>query len=88
MGVEAAGGSLPVAGWKLAVARPRAGVVPRPRLFALLDRHADAPLTLITAPVGFGKTELLASWLEARSELAVAWMSADPADVDPLRFWT
>ena len=37
----------------------RPGVVRRPRLFELLNRRADsAALTLITAPAGYGKTQL------------------------------
>jgi LuxR family maltose regulon positive regulatory protein len=78
----------PLAEWKLAAPHARPGVVMRPRLFALLNRHADAALTLITAPPGSGKTELLASWLEAHPELSVAWVSLDVRDSDPRRFWT
>ena len=42
-----------------------AGLVERPRLSALLDRGASAPVTLICAPAGSGKTVLLSSWLRS-----------------------
>lgn len=51
------------------------GVVHRPRLFALLDRGAAGPVTLVCAPAGSGKTMLLASWLRtAAARGAVAWV--------------
>ncbi len=62
--------------------------MPRPRLFAALDRSQDAELTLLTAPAGAGKTLLVASWLQARPDAAVAWVSLDAADDDPVRLWT
>ncbi len=46
-----------------AVPRLMTDVVERPRLFALLERGALGPVTLITAPAGSGKTMLLSSWL-------------------------
>jgi len=72
---------------KLSPARTRPGRVVRTRLLDELDRHAGGPLTLVTAPVGFGKTTLVQSWC-ARTEVAVAWMSLDAADNDPIRLWT
>jgi len=45
-------------------------------------------MTLIVAPAGFGKTQLLASWIETHADLATAWVSLDPGDGDPRRFWT
>jgi LuxR family maltose regulon positive regulatory protein len=78
----------PLAEWKLAPMLARSGVVPRPRLFALLDRQPGASLTLIAAPAGYGKTQLLASWIEARPDISPAWVSLDAADGEPRRFWT
>ena len=40
-------------------------VVPRPRVFDLLDRCARSPVTLVAAPAGWGKTLLAASWIAA-----------------------
>jgi LuxR family maltose regulon positive regulatory protein len=74
----------------------------RPRLLALLDAALNAKLTLLSAPAGFGKTTLLASWLQSLERspaqsgeevhgplaLRCAWVSLDRADSDPLRFWS
>jgi LuxR family maltose regulon positive regulatory protein len=61
--------------------RPRLGehMVSRPRLLAQLDRSVDVPLTLISAPAGFGKTTLLAEWHAARNP-SPAWLSVDEGD--------
>jgi LuxR family maltose regulon positive regulatory protein len=55
-----------------------------------LERFAHVtgyPLTVVSAPVGYGKTTLLAAWI-ASSGLRVAWVSLDAGDNDPVRFWT
>ncbi len=44
-------------------------------------------LTLISAPPGFGKTTLLAEWLN-QTELTFTFLSLDERDNDPIRFWT
>jgi len=63
--------------------------VARPRLREALDRGEGRRLTLVSAPAGFGKTTLLAEWLEERSaEYAVAWVSLDGSDNDPARFFS
>ncbi len=64
--------------------------VPRPHLIAKLndrlwrDGRFLRPLTLISAPAGFGKTSLAVEWLAA-PPCAVAWLSLDEADNDPAR---
>lgn len=60
--------------------------VDRPSLRARVDAGAAAPLTLIVAPAGSGKTVLLAQWAESRPANSVAWMDVAKADVDPLVF--
>ena len=52
---------------KLYIPPIRAGLVTRPRLIERLYAGLDRKLTLISAPAGFGKTTLVASWLEAES---------------------
>jgi LuxR family maltose regulon positive regulatory protein len=47
----------------------------------------EGPLTLLSAPAGFGKTTLLTSWL-AQSGTPAAWFSVEPEDNDPVRFFT
>jgi LuxR family maltose regulon positive regulatory protein len=44
----------------------------------------------VSAPAGFGKTTLLAEWLDetAGQDHSVAWLSLDPADNEPASFWT
>jgi len=53
----------------------RSGVVPRPRLLRRLVA-ADAPMALVVAPAGYGKTTLLAEWA-ARDERPFAWVSLE-----------
>lgn len=54
----------------------------RPRVLALLDSGLAAPLTVISAPAGFGKTTLLAEWrLSGRGRgLPAAWLPLDGDD--------
>ncbi len=51
-----------------------------------LASATDAPLSLVVAAPGSGKTALLTQWV---SELdgPVAWMSCDSGDADATRFW-
>src|SRR5438067_7850385 len=64
---------------------PRAHLVRRPQLAARLTQGVMGPLTLVSAPAGFGKTTLLAQWL-AESGMPVAWLSLEPGDNEPVRF--
>ena len=73
---------------KLAPPRPRANMLPRPRLFAELDRLEDASLTLVSAPAGSGKTVLVASWLDHRPDRVAAWVTLELGDDEPSRLWT
>lgn len=61
--------------------------VSRPRLLTLLDQRVQRPLTLCSAPAGFGKTTLLAEWA-ATTAFPVAWLSCEEADNDPVRFFS
>jgi LuxR family maltose regulon positive regulatory protein len=82
----------PLVETKLLLPRLRREVVPRPRLAELLQRGADAPITLVSAPAGFGKTTLLSGWLAARpggtDGEPVAWVSLDERDRRATSFWT
>jgi len=58
-------------------------------LSARLSRGAEAKLTLISAPAGFGKTTALAAWLAQPVEnRSVAWLSLEESDRHPATFWT
>ena len=83
----------PVLTTKLHIPSLRPNLVPRRRLLDRLDLGLQKRLTLISAPAGFGKTTLLAEWIEnldaSRSEaIEVAWISLDKGDNDPARFAT
>src|SRR5208282_1819088 len=74
-------------GTKLLMPRVRARMVQRARLHARLDAGLHAVLTLLCAPAGWGKTTLLANWLDAKmadSRLTAAWLSLDDDDNDPV----
>jgi LuxR family transcriptional regulator, maltose regulon positive regulatory protein len=50
----------------------------------------DVPVTLLSAPPGYGKTTLMSSWAKDRAEQGhrVAWVSLDDDDNDRVRFDT
>jgi LuxR family transcriptional regulator, maltose regulon positive regulatory protein len=75
---------------KLRAPRTRPNLVDRPRLREVLARNEVCPLTLVSAPAGFGKTTLLGDWSEqlSRDGKSVAWVSLDLSDNDPARFLT
>jgi LuxR family maltose regulon positive regulatory protein len=72
---------------KLFIPRPRANLVPRPRLTERLNAGLGRKLTLIAAPAGFGKTTLLSEWIPT-SPRCVTWLALDEGDNDPTKFWT
>src|SRR5581483_4440837 len=76
---------------KLALPRLRTTLVRREALFARLDNSWEYPLTLLSAPAGFGKTTLVRSWAASRKDeqgcFLLAWLSLDAGDNDPVRFW-
>jgi LuxR family maltose regulon positive regulatory protein len=77
--------SEPLIKTKLFIPPLRVDRISRQRLFELLDGGSQRPLTLVSAPAGFGKTTLLASWA-AQTRLPIAWFSIDDGDNDPARF--
>jgi LuxR family maltose regulon positive regulatory protein len=71
---------------KLTIPRIRPDRLARSRLLERLDQGMARELVLVCTPAGFGKTTLLADWA-TRANLPVAWLSLDPLDNDPARFW-
>jgi LuxR family maltose regulon positive regulatory protein len=71
---------------KIYAPRLRPGLVSRPHLIERLKAGLHCPLTLISAPAGYGKTTLIAG-LANDVDLPVAWLSLDEGDNDPIRFW-
>ena len=76
---------IPLLATKLHRPLPRAQLVRRPQLAERLAQGVMGPLTLVSAPAGFGKTTLLAQWLAA-SGMPVAWLSLESGDNEPVRF--
>lgn len=58
-------------------------IIERPRLIKLLD-EADAPVILIVAPAGYGKTTLARQW--ARTLSGVVWVACTPSHRDVVAF--
>ncbi len=74
---------------KLYIPPARANAIARPRLTGKLLTGLNQPgsFTLLSGPAGFGKTTLLSEFV-AQLQRAVAWVSLDEGDNDPIRFWT
>lgn len=69
------------------ISRPRpTGVLPRKRLFRMLDRATRRPVVWISAPAASGKTTLVASYVDAR-RLPCLWYQIDERDADPASFF-
>ncbi len=66
---------------KLAPPPLRAGTVTRCRIDGLRAERSDS-LVVVTAPAGYGKTTLLASWVK-QDRRPFAWLSVDERDSDP-----
>jgi LuxR family maltose regulon positive regulatory protein len=66
---------------KLSAPPLRPGIVDRPALLDGLMSATHAPVVLVSAPAGYGKTTLLSLWRE-RDERFFAWVSLDAADND------
>src|SRR4051794_30054078 len=72
---------------KLVVPELPVEFTPRPRLRRLLEEASAAQVIVVSAPAGFGKTQLLADWVRgARGE--TVWISLDADDNDPRRLWS
>jgi LuxR family maltose regulon positive regulatory protein len=88
--------SVPLLTTKLYIPPVRSELVSRPRLIERLDAGLGQngfqeslglgrKLTLVSAPAGFGKTTLVAEWLNGLQR-PFAWLSLDEGDNDPVRF--
>lgn len=74
-------------------------LIERSRLLKDLDAVLTHSLVLVSASAGSGKTTLLSTWAASRksiatannkerAERAIAWLSLDALDDDPIRFWS
>ena len=59
--------------------------VHRPHLLERLDQGRSRPLTLVSAPAGYGKSVLIRSWLES-CDIHSAWLSLDKNDANNLDY--
>jgi ATP/maltotriose-dependent transcriptional regulator MalT len=57
----------------------------RTNLLKRIKAGLFCPLTLVSAPAGYGKTTLLT---ELAADIPIAWLSLNKGDNDPVRFWT
>jgi len=74
---------------KLGPPSQRVNTASRDALLERLERAHELPLTLITAPAGFGKSTLLAQWhqrLVSEGRAHVAWLTLDEDDGEISRF--
>ncbi len=60
--------------------------VDRPELLARLDVGRTAPLTLVVAPAGSGKSVLLTQWAATLGDAGVAWLDVSAPDSDAGHF--
>lgn len=77
---------------RLTAPAPAPELLARDRLLECLDQGLSVPLTLLSAPPGYGKTTLLSQWLESRSragkrrEILYAWYRVSEVDNAPFAF--
>ncbi len=63
-------------------------IVARPRLTAAGESGLEhRPLTLVSAPPGYGKTTLIVDYLQ-HTQRPFTWLALDEGDNDPTRFFT
>jgi len=77
--------TVPVIRTKLNIPRLTSDHVSRGRLLDMMDRIIEVPLTLVSAPAGFGKSTLVSEWAQ-KQENPVAWLSLDESDSDIWQF--
>ena len=69
------------------IARPSlSSVVPRERLYTLLDERTAHPIIWVSSPAGSGKTTLLSGYLQSR-KIPSLWYRCDEGDSDPATFF-
>lgn len=82
---------------KLSIPRAPSSLVERAHLLTELDAISSYPLTLVSASAGSGKTTLLSAWAASKrgqkrygkaskTEQAMAWLSLEELDDDPICF--
>ena len=69
----------PILAAKFYIPAPYTDLVSRPRLIRKLSEGLTSPLTLISAPAGFGKTTLITEWhnSSAGRDFPLTWLSLE-----------
>ena len=75
-----------IAETKCVVPTPLRPLMHRQRVHDLLNQSGTYPVTLLSAPAGYGKTCALSDWV-ATSKHSFAWLSLDASDNTVYRFW-
>jgi len=75
-------GGYPILETKLASPAWRSGLIARPRLVERLEARTGAPLVVLAAPAGYGKSTVLAEWSTTTPRQAI-WLQLDERDDDP-----
>ena len=75
---------------KTSIPRVPPGIVERASLIEHVRAGLSCPLTLVSAPAGYGKTTLLSALAQQKEPtiLKAAWLSLDAGDNDRVSFWT
>ena len=60
-------------------------IIQRQRLLSLIGNAARSPVTIVSAPAGYGKSTLVSQWLESM-QCKSTWLSLDPGDGDLTQF--
>ncbi len=72
----------PLLATRFLVPRSPAAYISRPRLMDRLNQGLQTPVTLVSAPPGFGKSTLLSDWIKSRVDLHAARLSLETSDHD------
>jgi LuxR family maltose regulon positive regulatory protein len=83
---EDSAASDPILQTKLHRPSPPPDLVPRTRVLERLEAGRVRPLTLVSAPAGYGKSILISSWLETCGDWPSAWFSLDGDDSNLRQF--
>ena len=78
---------LPILKTKISIPLFPPEFVRRPRLTERIAQGVKGALTLLSAPAGFGKTNLLAEWATQIAQPSIAWLTLDREDNDVARFF-